>query len=179
MEQIRGQTPVVLLSFMEESQVRIGRQAIFAKIAFFEDTYLTWEHKAKLLMASIRLKILPWMTQIHKGCVYDLLYDCSIRPYLCPMLGEFQRAMDPFSFKSQSKKVSKPQLQPQQKLGLTQLLICITINTRTKSTLTVGYANNPTSAISTARTAAETTTIATTSTRNLHQYVQKKISKPS
>ena len=74
------------------------------------------------------------MTQLHKGCVYDLLQDCSIRPYLCPMLEEFQRAMDPFSFKSQSKIVSKPQLQPQQKLGLTQLLICITITTRTKST---------------------------------------------
>ena len=59
MEQIRAQTPVVLQSLMEESQVRIGRQAIFAKIAFFEDTYLTREHKAKLLMASIRLKILP------------------------------------------------------------------------------------------------------------------------
>ena len=50
------------------------------------------------------------------------------------MLGEFQRAMDSFSFKSKSKIVSKPQLQPQQKLGLTQLLICITITTRTKST---------------------------------------------
>ena len=41
MEQIRAQTPVVLQSLMEESQVRIGRQAIFAKIAFFDHTYLT------------------------------------------------------------------------------------------------------------------------------------------
>ena len=40
-EQIRAQTPVVLQSLMEESQVRIGRQAIFAKIAFFDHTYLT------------------------------------------------------------------------------------------------------------------------------------------
>ena len=65
-EQIQAQALVVLLSFMKEYEVMFGAQAIFAKLAFFDDTYLTLQHKTKFLMALFRLNIFPRMTQIHK-----------------------------------------------------------------------------------------------------------------
>ena len=52
-EQIQVQTPVVLLSFMEEYQIRICPQTIFSKKAFFQGYILCLKTLEKLLFALI------------------------------------------------------------------------------------------------------------------------------
>ena len=72
-EQIRVQTPVVLLSFVEEYQIRICPQTIFSKKAFFQGYILCLKTLEKFLFASIWLEAFEWMTQMQQGCVWVLL----------------------------------------------------------------------------------------------------------